>query len=112
MLIFIWRGWGWIVLVAGFTSFLLMQLLVNAVAGQGTYESNSRLFGTLAMLVAAVVVFVVSNWRKSKEKPRTLRDESTGKRVIVNYQSTFFLIPLRYWSYIFLGGAVLIAATG
>src|SRR5688500_7543073 len=49
----IWRGWGILVVVIAFAALILMQLVVDALAGEGTYTRQSTVWGSVALLVAA-----------------------------------------------------------
>lgn len=106
-MLLVWRRFGIIVPFIGIGALILVQALINAIQGQGTYESHTSLYAGIAMLVAAGISYLFAQWLSGREQPRRLQDPVTGHEVVLQRSSSFMLIPVRYWTYIYLGIAAI-----
>jgi hypothetical protein len=82
-MIFVWRGWGFVVPLIWFVSLWIAQIGVNTVFGGGTYESYG-IFKIIASVPIGIGVWVVGN---------LLNENITSIR---NRHSLFF-IPVEHW---------------
>ena len=96
----IWRGWGILTVVTLFGGLLLAQLAVDAVAGDGTYESNSFMFGGLGLVVGGIATYFLGRWLDRRDRPRNLVDEATGERVVMQARNDLFWVSMRTWGLI------------
>jgi hypothetical protein len=104
----IWRGWGILTVVLLFGGLVLAQILVNAVAGDGTYESNSAAFGGLGVAVGGVATLLLGLWLERRNSPRHLVDKETGQEVLLEAKNDLFWIPMKVWGIIgILGGLIM-----
>lgn len=106
---FIWRGWGILVLLIVFLSSLAGNLLCNLLGGKGYWELHSWPFAS-ALLVAGGLIWAVDSYL-SKKPERTLVDEKTGQRVTLVHKNDFFFIRMRWWGLISAAAGVLIFIT-
>lgn len=86
---FIYSGWGIAVALAVAATFIIVQLLVDALFGPGYYTANSSFYAPLAFTLSAVPVYLtgaVFNGGENKHR--------------------FFFIPMENWSLILLVGGV------
>jgi hypothetical protein len=108
----IWRGWGIIAAVLLFGGLLAAQLVVDAVAGDGTYEANSLVFGGIGVAVGGVATYALATWLERRNPPRTLVDQSTGEQVVLKQQNDLFFIPMKHWGLIGIVGGIVMAVVG
>ena|ERR1700730_13879354 len=108
-LMFIWRGWGILVLLIVFLSSLAGNLLCDLLAGKGYWELHSWPFAS-ALLVAGGLIWAVDSYF-SKKPERTLVDEKTGQRVTLVHKNDFFFVRMRWWGLISAAAGVLIFIT-
>jgi hypothetical protein len=99
-MLIIWRGYGWLVPVVVFAAFILSQLSVDAMYGEGYYKANSwpKHMGTIsgAILVGALGYFL------NHVRRTYLVDEETGELAGKAPSHSLFFIPIEYWSIITL----------
>ncbi|QDU86908.1 hypothetical protein Pla175_02620 [Pirellulimonas nuda] len=100
----IWSGYGFLVPVLTFCSCLLLAVALDAMFGEGYYSSHPWAVGT-ALVVGGMASALVGFSLKGRSD-RTVIDEQTGERFVVNRSShSFFFIPM-HWA------GVLIALIG
>ena len=89
----IWRGWGWIVF------FMPLTLWIAIIIVLGNYKDSLRLpafdivadrAGALSLALSAVLLWFISRYRT---------------RMGADHDS-FAYIPMKYWTYVFVVGAV------
>jgi hypothetical protein len=105
----IWSGWG--IIVVGF-------LAVGLMVTFGTTDALRQWLpygpaGSVGLLVGGVLaaagIYLFARWRENGQS-RTLIDEATGERLEVRASAgSLFFIPTRFWTWIVLVLAVLIA---
>ena len=93
----IWRGWGVIAAVLGFGGLVAAQLIVDAVAGGGTYSSDSLLYGGAGVAVAGVVTFLLGRWLNDTSRGPVLVDKQSGEEVRDRHRNDLFFIPMELW---------------
>ena len=108
----IWRGWGIVAVVLLFGGLLVAQLVVNAVAGEGTYEGNSQLYGGIGFVLGGVATFILGRWLERRNPPRQLIDPATGEQVELHTKNDFFWIPMTTWGLIGIVGGLILAVGG
>ena len=106
-MLLIWQRFGFLVPVIGFGSLVLTQLLVDTALGKNRYENDSALYAGIALFVASGLTYLLNLFLSPREQPRKLLDPVTQQTVLVKRTSTFFFVPVVYWSYLFAGLAVL-----
>ena len=91
----VWRGWGILVVVLSFVPLLVVQLLADAVFGNGYYTAHGwPKFVSLALAAAFVLVFS----RVLDSRPgRVVVDHKTGERLTLGGGNHLFFVPVRYW---------------
>jgi hypothetical protein len=108
----IWRGWGILTVVFLFGGLLAAQLIVDAVAGGGTYSANSAVYGGAGVGIGGVVTYLVGQWLENRNSPRRLVDPASGEEVMIESRNDLFWIPMRIWGLIGVIGGVLVAVAG
>ncbi|EKE75233.1 hypothetical protein [Gallaecimonas xiamenensis] len=98
-MLIIWRGLGWLVPVVVVAGFLVGQLLIDAVLGEGFYTSHPWPKVAAAVWVAVLVAVLgyVLNYKK-----RPLRTDPESGRQWKAPSHTLFFIPVEFWSVIVL----------
>jgi len=110
----VWSGWGILTVAFGFIGLVAAVLGAEALADSLRLAQPIEPTITLAvgMLLAAGQNYLFTRWRE-KGEPRVLVDEATGQRIEVRPTAgSLFFIPMRYWTWIALALAGLLAATG
>ncbi len=106
-MLFIWRGWGWLVPVG---TVLLLVAVQAAVEGLGGSYTTDALWPGLAMSAAGVTNIVMGR-RHNSRSARTLVDEETFERIQFKQRHDFFFIKMEWWgTLILLGGLSLLLA--
>jgi hypothetical protein len=108
----IWRGWGFLAAVLLFGGLVLAQLLINGVAGEGTYEANSAVYGGIGVAVGGIATFLLGQWLDGRNPPRRLVDQETGQRVVVEARNDLFWMPMKLWGVIGIVGGLILALSG
>ena len=95
----IWSGWGILVFVIA---------VIGLIVGFAVVPSESWAFAAGALVAAAGNFGFTQLLDRRKE--RTLIDPQSNQQVILRHGDSLFFIPVRYWTWIFLGlGAVMAA---
>lgn len=98
----IWSGWG--ILVALFA-------MAGLVGGALLDQADPMLKGygvPLGAVLAAALTFGLASWL-GRDAGRVLVDPATGQQVVLRRRDSLFFIPVRIWTYIFLGmGAIML----
>ena len=97
----IWSGRGFLVAVIAVGALLLTQLVVDSISGDENFYQKNSWPKTVAMLVAALLTFVLHKFL-SQEKPRVLIDEETGQEFEIHGNHSLFFIPVKWWPVVFV----------
>jgi hypothetical protein len=108
----IWRGWGIVTVVLLFGGLFMAQLLVNSVAGEGTYETNSQAYGGIGVAVGGIATFLLGQWLDRRNPPRRLVDQETGQQVVIEDKNDLFWIPMKTWGLIGIAGGLIMFLSG
>lgn len=92
-MIFVWTGWGVLVLLYGLAGLLVGGVIGN-VAGLGSRQLIT--IGICEVLAALGVWF--TGVRLNGQPGRRLVDPKTGKDVVLRRRHTLFWIPMQYWA--------------
>jgi NADH:ubiquinone oxidoreductase subunit 6 (subunit J) len=110
----IWRGWGLSVIL-----FLVLWLFaaIGLTIGTNAHQPDPKLLSKEMDWGAAIVfaltagsVFATARYRKSH--PRKIVDAQTQKVALAPHVDDFYYIPLQFWSYILLAGAIIFGVIG
>jgi hypothetical protein len=101
----IWNGWGFLVAVIVFSSSLLMELATESFYGDATYYQTHAWPLTVALLVAAVLVWVGAQFLDRRPK-RVVIDKETGQELVLGQRDDLFFVPVRYWPLILVAAAL------
>lgn len=93
----IWRRKGWLVPVILFISYLMSQIGINSVMGDGYYQSNEWT-KNLALILAALLVALFGYWVNHKKRETVVDEDGNEKK---SASHTLFFIPVEYWAIIF-----------
>ena len=93
---FIWRGFGVLVVVLTFVMLLLTELSVERLFSDDSYYQEHGWPKLFAFVLAAAVVWVVSSYFESRP-PRIVVDQKTGETLALQNRHDLFFIPLKYW---------------
>ncbi len=120
MFVLAWKGFGFLVPI----SYISAGVIEIFFLGGSENPSADILFYGFASLICFAISILVSRYRQATCEQTVLRDETTGKekdvllKNVINtktdeeYQviieDTFFGIPIKYWSIIFLALGVLV----
>jgi hypothetical protein len=106
IMIIIWRGFGFLVVVIAFVCALVGNLIANAVAGEGYFDRHKWPLG-VSLLVAAALCWLLGDYLR-KQPGRVVIDKQTGREFTLRKTHSLFFIPMHWWGPIF-GGCALIA---
>jgi hypothetical protein len=96
-MIIVWRGYGILVLLAGFVAFVLGGALVGAL------KIAQPMTGVVytAMAGAAGVALWFFAQHMESQPGRVFIDKATGREVTMRRNAgSFFFVPTRYWAFI------------
>src|ERR1044072_2797579 len=99
---FVWRGWGILVVVIPLLCSLLAELITRGLADRGYWETHSYPLA-MALLGAAVVIWAGDALLYSRKEKRTLVDEKTGERFNFSPRHEFFFVRMKWWSLVCAG---------
>lgn len=99
---FVWRGWGILVIPITFLFSLVAELITRGLAGRGYWETHSYPLAT-ALLGAAAVIWWTDARLYSRKEKRTLVEEKTGERFNLAPRHDFFFIRMKWWSVVCAG---------
>ena len=106
---FVWRGWGILVLLIVFLSFFGAHLISDFLGGKGYWELHSWPLAT-ALFVAGGLIWIADILFLNKAWP-PLVDERTWEGVMPDYKNDFFFIRMKWWGLISAGSGILILVT-
>jgi hypothetical protein len=90
----IWRGCGILVLVITALVVVSIQLIAEAVGGEGAYQPW---MAGLGVLLSAVPVWFLGRYFNNRGA-RTLVDKATGQEVVLRPNHSLFFIKMEYWA--------------
>jgi hypothetical protein len=96
-MLFIWRGFGWSIPIILFGAFIISQLLLNNLYGEGYYENNE--WPKFAAIIASTILIGGLGYFLNYKKRVVVVNEQTGKKEKSKSHSLFF-IPIEYWAII------------
>jgi len=91
--VFIWHGWGIVILAIPVILAVAMEYAVNAIYGPGAFTEGLRLYWLIIGVIAAAITWLIGSAMN--------RDGNRHK---------LFFIPVQYWTLIWLAGGVAIFA--
>lgn len=106
-MIFIWTGWGILVLFYGLAGMLVGGIISSAV-GLGSRQLIA--VGICEVLAAIAVWF--TGVRLNRNTERRLVDPKTGQGVIIRRRHTLFWIPMQYWAPVLALIGVIVVISG
>ncbi|MGC1310310.1 MAG: hypothetical protein WA885_24030 [Phormidesmis sp.] len=111
LLAIIWRGWGILAIVIPAIAVVLVEMLADAVLGEGAYQQNNEWLFALGLLIASPIVWLVGR-RLNQTQPRQLVDPTTGETVILQKRHSMFFIKFEYWAFVFVAIAAALVVNG
>jgi hypothetical protein len=96
-MLIIWRGFGWAVPIIVLAAFLIMQLSLNSLLGDGYYKSNEWP-KIAAIFIASLIIGFLGYLLNYKRRVVTVHEES-GKQQKSPSHALFF-IPIEFWAII------------
>jgi len=96
-MIIIWRGFGWSIPVIVFGAFIFFQTALNAIYGEGFYESYE--WPKMAAIILSSLLVASLGYLLNYRKRQVIVDPESGKKQ--NSPShTLFFIPIEFWALI------------
>lgn len=92
-MILIWKGFGWLVPIVFIGPPALTQLLIDAVGGRGTYSQYAGIFGTIAVLASAAMIWIIGSYLNQRD--------SRGATANFQVAHTFLFLRMEYWAAVF-----------
>ncbi|MZR63111.1 hypothetical protein [Alcanivorax sp. DP30] len=93
----IWRGFGWLIPVIVFGAFLLSQIALNSIYGEGFYKANE--WPKIVAIVFISLLIASLGYFLNYKKRQVTIDEESGKKKKSPAHSLFF-IPVEAWAVI------------
>ena len=89
--------------------FVLFAAILGLLAGVLANHKLSPGWMAILMFGVATVVNLLLTKFFVRDDARKLYDEKTGKRVVIHNNASFFFIPNRFWTFIFLVAGILLS---
>ncbi len=96
-MLFIWRGFGWLIPVIVFGAFLLSQITLNYIYGEGFYKANE--WPKIAAIVVSSLMVASLGYFLNYRKRQVIVGPESGKKKKSPAHSLFF-IPIEAWALI------------
>jgi len=108
---FVWRDYGYLVVVFYFGALLLTQLVVDHLLGEGFYSATTWP-KDLGVGLGALLCWTVGRWLNSGAGAgRRLVDPETGEEVVLKAsRHEFFFIRVEYWGIIGVIACIVLTA--
>lgn len=90
----IWSGWGF------FTAILFFAGIFVGVEAFGQEYGD-----VIGLTLAAAINFALGRFLNNPSKDRIVLDEVSGERIALKKRSTFFFIPMEWWSVLMIVAA-------
>jgi hypothetical protein len=97
MFIFIWRGRGYLVLLAAIAAFVVTALVASAL---GFRDATLPTYGVEIIVTAIMFVPIWIYGKKWNSSERVLIDKATGIEFTVSPRHSAFGVPMQYWAMI------------
>lgn len=92
----IWRGWGWIVPIFLYFPLVIVQMAVESISGDATLNTTQLWPKLLGALIGSTVVALLGYYFNWHRRPKSVRQTELVP------SHAFFLVPMEYWSVIWL----------
>jgi hypothetical protein len=103
------QGHGYLVVVFYVAAFLLIQLTVDSILGEGFYTAHAWP-KYIAVAVGALLCRLVGTWLNSRTPSKRLLDPDTGEEfVLAPTRHEFLYLKMERWG--FLGAAICMIIT-
>ncbi len=102
----VWQGFGFIVGVIGMGFLVLAEYITRTVTKNEFYFNQHGWIKTVAFLLAAGVVWLVARHYDSRPG-KVVIEKGTGKEITLRRQHSLFFVPMKFWTYIYVGLGVL-----
>jgi hypothetical protein len=101
MLVFFWRGKGWLVPVITIGAFIGTQLAVNSILNDQDYYTQNTWPKILAGIIAAAGIWI-SSYNLNSAKKSFSGDLTGESEATMSPQHSFMFIPMEYWALIII----------
>lgn len=92
----VWSGLGFLVPAIAFAIWVIMNLMVDGIYGDGA-DAERVVASAIALLLSAPAIWFSG---KALEGPgRLVIDKETGEEMILRRRHTLFFIPMKYWAF-------------
>lgn len=92
----VWSGLGFLVPAIAFAIWVIMNLMVDGMYGDGA-DAERVVASAIALLLSAPAIWFSG---KALEGPgRVVIDKETGEEMILRPRHTLFFIPMKYWAF-------------
>lgn len=92
-MLFIWRGYGFLVPIIAFAAIAVCSLLFNTAL-----KTNPLVGMSIGAFAAAVAVWFAGNKFNDPAKNRIMVDKATGHEFILSQNHSLFFIKMQYWA--------------
>jgi len=92
----IWRGWGWIVPVFLFVPLVIVEIVIERIAGDENLYQAQMWPKILGAGIGAVLVALLGYYFNWVRRPQLVRESKPAP------SHHFFFVPMEYWSVIWL----------
>lgn len=99
----IWRGFGFLVGIAGFAGMILANVYTHSLINDDAYYRAHAWPKLIGAAVGAAMAFAVVKILRRFEKPRIVIDKETGKEVELRRGDSLYFIPVRFWPFLIFG---------
>ncbi|MBU0504555.1 MAG: hypothetical protein ABII18_05730 [bacterium] len=97
----IWRGWGILALVIPAITWIIIPLIFKELVSHETYSVYYRYSSAFGIFLGAIPLWFLGR-KLNRGGARTLVDEKTGEKVVLQANHSFFFIKMEYWSILFI----------
>ncbi len=100
----IWQGWGLLVILAYIVAVWITNSMVMPLLPDSEWLGEDANLWVSA-LVAGAICFWLGGFLK--RRPRRIKDPVSGDVVEINRTDTLFFVPIRLWSILYVGLALM-----
>lgn len=102
----VWRGLGFLVVVAAMVGIFVGKYIQQQFFGSFTTLPNLGL--CIGLWLGAGLLYGIDRLIQRANPPRAFIDKESGREIIAQARHDLFYISMKYWTFIFMAGGLLL----